>query len=1721
MENPFDKRGDKKATDGEDVALHGLLREYARAGQGVDHAFVSRIMGAVEELEEHESSPQKSGKPIEPAWPWLGGRRFWRAAAVLACMLLAVLLGKTWFVATTHAGPAEVVVYGQPELTPGLPASFRVLVRDGQSAQGLEGVKVNAVLASAQGARVRLAQVRTDSDGFAVAEADLPDDLEEGDYTVQVIASTAQGSTEMSLPATVKRSFRTMLSTDKPLYQPGQTIHIRSLTLAAADLRPAQGREITLEVQDAKGNKVFKKVLPVSRFGIAAADFQLADQVNLGDYTVTATIQDTVSQRNVEVRRYALPKFKVDLTTDSGFYQPDAVVKADLQADYTFGKPVAGARVSVSAEHFVERFRQFALVQGRTDDNGHFAFEARLPEFLTGNLLNQGAATVRLVATVTDRANHEQVKSIPLTVSSEPIRVEVFPESGELVQHVENTLYIVTAYPDGRPAQTKLTLGADKAPIETSELGIAKVRITPQSPSLQLTISAEDRQGQRVRAVRPLRVGQRSDSFLLRTGRAVYRQGDTVNLEIVSAAQRSRVFVDVVKDRRTLLMKAIDVREGRGSLALDLAADMFGTLELQAYRILADGSIIRDSRVIQVNRANALQVTAQLDQGTYRPAEKALIELAVRRQDGDPAAAALSLAAVDEAVFALSDMRPGLEELYFALQQEILKPRYELHAPLPISPEQSLQGGPQPQLEEARVVLFSAAQASAVPEQHVSQPFQERQAVVEQQKDEFYQQLKRAAVLTPLALYLLTLLPFALYLCWRLVRRSALKNVEAAEMTQFKKWSQALAWYWLGAVFAPLGIAAIVYSLIDYRGTGDAGSAALLALGLTALSGLGAVIFALWRLSRCAVMCRIPVLSKVTRLLPWTYLLGLVAIGVPMASPPASLQGFDMPIILAAWLLAGLIFVVLSLARQTILRPVGRGRIAWLLVSRTAAVLLLAVSVISTSFSREAASYLMRAADQEEEGIGLIALQLKAAEESLIPAEDVLDLPLNGRNVFNLAKLSPPSPAAPNAASPARIRRHFPETLLWQPQLITDDAGKARLEVPLADSITTWRLAMSAVSERGELGSATQPIRVFQDFFVDIDFPVELTQNDEVSVPVAVFNYLPAAQTVRLEVQPAEWCHLLDGSVQELRIAADQVGSASIRLRALQPGRHSLTVKAIGSHLSDAVQRTVSVKPDGKPVVRSFSGRLDENVTQSVDFPLDAIEGGSDLFVKVYPGGFSQVVEGLDSILRMPFGCFEQTSSTTYPNVLVLDYLRQSRQIKPEVEMKALNYINLGYQRLLSFEVNEGGFEWFGNAPAHNVLTAYGLLEFADMSKVFEVDPSVIERTREWLYRQQLPDGRWRPSQGGIAEGAINRFQDQELRTTAYIAWALAESGQQDARLDRALNYLESKIAAQEDAYVLALAANALAAAGRDSAGQALAALDGLKTEEGDFFYWKSQAQGVTYSMGDSLAIETTAIAAYAMLKSNLYSGTAHKALGWLISKKDPNGTWHSTSATVHTMRALLAESGGGHAGLKGDKGINVAISLNGELADSLQITSENSDVYRLVSLREQMVEGVNQIAFEANGRANLAYQIVATHHLPWPQQGKAQPTEPLTIKVDYDTAKLQTDEILRASVRVAYNRPGRAAMVLVDLGIPPGFEVSPDSFQQLKDQGVIKKYSITGRQVVLYFDHISNGSPLALSFPLQAKYPLRVKTPASVAYLYYEPEVRSTSKPVLLEVEK
>jgi uncharacterized protein YfaS (alpha-2-macroglobulin family) len=714
----------------------------------------------------------------------------------------------------------------------------------------------------------------------------------------------------------------------------------------------------------------------------------------------------------------------------------------------------------------------------------------------------------------------------------------------------------------------------------------------------------------------------------------------------------------------------------------------------------------------------------------------------------------------------------------------------------------------------------------------------------------------------------------------------------------------------------------------------------------------------------------------------------------------------------------------------------------------------------------------------------------------------------------------------PVVSPPIRIREWFPETLLWKPELITDDQGRASLDIDLADSITTWRLTGSAVSADGRLGAMLAPLRVFQPFFVDLNLPVALTRGDEVAVPVVVYNYLDKPQTVKLSLQEDKadaWFTRLDDAEQSIDLQPGEVRSTHYRLKVTKVGDHKLEVHALGSDVADAIRKPIEVVPDGRRVEQVVNGTLQQPADVTLTVPANAVEGSPKLFVKIYPSTFSQLVEGLDGIFRLPYGCFEQTSSTTYPNVLALDYLRRTKKSVPDVEAKARQYIHLGYQRLLGFEVPGGGFDWFGRPPANLTLTAYGLMEFEDMARFHDVDPDLIKRTREWLLKKRNADGSWPQQFHMLHEDPTGGRGDlANLVTTAYVAWAVFGTGQEtraerglgEARVtqDYLLAHRPEKI---DDPHILALMCNALLAIDLKSKDVKpyLDRLEALKktTDDSKRVWWDQSANAHTtfYGSGRSGSIETTALAALALIKAEDYFATSRGALTWLVEQKDGAGTWHSTQATVLSLKALLAAT---DKPLGGDKERRIEVRVGNELVKEVIISADQAEVMQQINLSARLAAGANRLTLTEPSGTGVGYQVAFRYHVP--ESDKSRERETLSIAIDYDRTELTVGDIVKATATVVNQMDAVAPMVILDLPIPAGFTLETEDLAKLVSEQKIEKFQVNARSAVVYLRGLERGKPLRLSYALRAKMPVQVTVPAARVYEYYNTDKQGRSAP-------
>ena len=1246
---------------------------------------------------------------------------------------------------TPRAGPkraraVDVYTVSDQVFVPGTRGAIRVAARGVSSmtrSWPLRGAQVTVTL-SGKGKHKQLYSGRSDAQGTANVEFRLPS-WKDGSYNMAVLVASQSGTKKVERAVQLKRGGRVLLVTDKPIYQPRQTINMRALALGSHDLKPLQWEKIRFEVLDPKGNKVFKHEVKTNRYGIAATTFILADEIATGNYQIEAAPvrKDAAeaAQKTVVIKKYVLPKFKVAVETDRPYYLPRQTVKGTVRSDYFFGKPVAWGKVEIKASTFDGvGFKQFATQRGKTGRDGSFKFAVQLPGYFVGQPLLKGKALVRLAVKVTDTAHHPEKGTRSVPVADKPIRVTAIPEGGRLVPDVKNRIYVVATYPDGSPARATVTVKHDKrgkiATLQTDPAGVATLETTPRvkhmrqgsyqsrvvagrhtgyyyTQLLDLTFEARDQKGNRASVRSSFSTDPEQDVVLLRTDKAIYSGGDVLQATVLTTGGGAdTVYMDLVKNRQTVLTRAVRLQGGKGTLRLPLAG-VFGTVELHAYRIKSDGEMERDARVLYVQPQSDLKISVEPDRKVYRPGARAKIRFRVTDRDGRPRAAALGVIVVDEAVYALQELKPGLEKVYFTLEKELSKPQYQIEfGPADDLPSMIKVRTLQDRRQRVAKVLLAKAKPMAQPGlwqnpaagrmQKVQQDFyairsaiqsgvQSQQGIVYRApsgKWAYRGDLVRRLVKKGRLNKQNTKDPFgapytvaAIEKLWPELRaRNLVPAIELNRLWQIHwrvrnevnrrtKYMTRLGRYGL---HTHLRKAYFKVARDNRELCKDPAGKTYTWAHLSRLPGfrvrdlvdnvhngrVGSIYYGLRRLAQQRIRDQKPGALDRRRN---AYVLPRDAVWRAMQKGLLSKQyGRDV------W---GRTFQIRPLkkartphyydyrlrfyevysmgadgkpgTRDDLVYPLKQQQNEYQLLVKALGVRQQVPQRWGGPGGLRGGRHRMRFAPRARRAAPApMAAGAGAMDDRLMEAEAAPRM--DKVKTVTLAKSAPP--AAPKKRN-VRVRNYFPETLLFKPSLITDDSGQAELKLAMADSITTWRMTASAVSADGALGSVSRGVKVFQDFFVDLDLPVALTQNDEVSIPVVVYNYLKKPQRVRLELTKAGWFDLLGGGkVQELTIQPAEVAATYYRIRVRKLGRRKLQVRADGSAMSDAIRREIEVLPDGQEKNLVANGRLKGTVQKTLGIPEASVPGASKILVRLYPGVFSQVIEGMESMLRLPGG---------------------------------------------------------------------------------------------------------------------------------------------------------------------------------------------------------------------------------------------------------------------------------------------------------------------------------------------------------------------------------------------------------------------------------------------------------------------------------------------------
>jgi hypothetical protein len=691
-----------------------------------------------------------------------------------------------------------------------------------------------------------------------------------------------------------------------------------------------------------------------------------------------------------------------------------------------------------------------------------------------------------------------------------------------------------------------------------------------------------------------------------------------------------------------------------------------------------------------------------------------------------------------------------------------------------------------------------------------------------------------------------------------------------------------------------------------------------------------------------------------------------------------------------------------------------------------------------------------------------------------------------------------------------QTRTDFRNTIYWNPDLAIDATGKKTVEFYASDDITSFRATAEGLSSNGSIGRGDHNFFSQLPFAMSTKVPVEVATEDHISIPLTLKNNTDGPLGGFLTITAPDGMKSLVAVPSVQTIMPGKAKTIYLDYEVLDKiGEGEMTISFKSCGLGDAFTQKIKIAPKGFPVATSFSAQEKE---KEFSFePKNMVKGSLKINFTAFPNVVSDLMKGVAGILQEPYGCFEQTSCSAYPNAMVLDYLHNTDSKDDKTLSYANDLLDRGYKRLTTFEAPDKGYEWFGANPGHEGLTAYGIMEFTDMKKAGgDVDQKMIDRSAVWLMSHR--DGK-----GGFKREthAYHNFGDiSNDILNSYIVFALAEAGYTDIKNEFETSY---KMAMdQKDPYMLAMMANASYSLKDTKKGDdAMNVLLGLQAADGSF---TGKTHSITYSMGQSLTTETTSMAILAMLKQPEKNGTAlNKAVQFIVGSRSGSGVFSSTQGTILALKALTEYA---KYSKKTNEDGTIEIYVDDKKVATKNYKAGETKAIVVDSLENKVSgDGKHTVKVKFVGvKEALPYSVAANWNTTLPKSDE-QCWVGLTTKLSAKTANV--GETVRLTSVITNKQDQDIPSTMAIIGIPAGFTVQPWQLKELQEKKVFDYYEIKGNNLAIYYRGMEKNSSKEINLDLKAEIPGQYDAPASTAYLYYTNEFKTWTSTDKITINK
>ncbi|XP_065816801.1 alpha-2-macroglobulin-like protein 1 [Labrus bergylta] len=705
------------------------------------------------------------------------------------------------------------------------------------------------------------------------------------------------------------------------------------------------------------------------------------------------------------------------------------------------------------------------------------------------------------------------------------------------------------------------------------------------------------------------------------------------------------------------------------------------------------------------------------------------------------------------------------------------------------------------------------------------------------------------------------------------------------------------------------------------------------------------------------------------------------------------------------------------------------------------------------------------------------------------------------------------------------VRTFFPETWIWD-LIEIGETGTKNVPLTVPDTITTWETEAFCLSSQGFGLAPRKELTVFQPFFLELSLPYSIIRGENFELKATVFNYLSSCIMVTVTPAPSSDFTLFPYLEDEFRtclcgnerksfrwtltpsVIGDVIVSATAEAVVSDITCNNEVVSVPERGRSDTVSRTLKVKAEGIEKIKSSNLLLcpnDETLTEEVEIqlPEDEIDGSGRSLVSVLGDIMGRALKNLDGLLRMPYGCAEQNMAVLAPNIYILQYLEDTKQLTPDIKAKGTNFLTSGYQRQLNYKNNDGAFSTFGSGGSGNTwLTAFTMRSFVKAQNFIFIDPKVINDAMIWLTNSQKGSGNFK-LMGKFFNNQIKGGVSDEVIITAYITAAFLEMNPTVTEtVTKSLSCLKKTIDNVANTYATALQAYVFTLAGdMETSYKLLSHLDSVAIKEGGFTHWAQTATNRYLSV----SVEMTSYVLLALLSP--YSlpaappspealGYASGIVRWLTRQQKYYGGFSSTQDTVVALQALALYS---TLVFNPEGSSSVNVKFSDEEID-FEVNQDNKLVYQ-----EQLVmDQTGKYTVEVEGNACVSVQISYHYNVP---PTPIATTLDVEVSTKAECSSSSTRPTMTLTLKIVYTGKRETTnMVIVDIKMLSGFVPDEKSLKELKGEAQVERIEHEDDHVVVYIKELSKDIPIQYDLELRQELPVSDLKPAVVKiYDYYQ----------------